>query len=175
MKDLRVLELNADFVPLNLVPLSTISWQKAFKKIYENIAIPVSYYEDEWVHTPTEKFKVPSVIVLAEYKKFKVHAKWSKFNVKLRDNFTCQYCKTRFSERSLTIDHVKPKSHGGKHSWTNSVTACKKCNQEKKNDHRIIPKHKPHRPTYHELVIKLLKYREVRHPDWKLYVQQYIK
>jgi len=43
MKDLMVLELNADYMPLNLVPLSTIHWQKAFKKIYEGIAIPVSF------------------------------------------------------------------------------------------------------------------------------------
>ena len=175
MKDLKVLELNADFTPLNLVPLSTITWQKAFKKIIEGVAVPVSFYKDEWVRTPTTKYKVPSVIALANYKAFKVHAKWSKFNVKLRDNFTCQYCMTRFSHRSLTIDHIKPKSHGGKHSWKNSVTACKRCNQAKKNDANIRPKRMPRQPTYYELAVKMLKFKEIKHPEWKLYVQHIIK
>ena len=171
MKDLKVLVLNADFIPLNLVPISTISWQKCFKLTVEGIAVPIKYYVDEVVHTSKETFPVPSVIVLKEYKHFKKYAKWSKFNIKLRDEFKCQYCMKRFSNRSLTIDHVKPKSHGGKHSWSNSVTACKPCNQGKKNDHRIVPKKKPHRPTYYELAKKMLKYKAVKNPHWTDYVK----
>ena len=130
MKDLKVLVLNADFIPLNLVPISTISWQKAFKLTVEGIAVPIKFHENEVVHTSTTEYPVPSVIVLKEYKHFKKYAKWSKFNTKLRDEFHCQYCMKRHSARSLTIDHVFPKSKGGKHGWLNSVTACKKCNQE---------------------------------------------
>jgi len=171
MKDLKVLVLNADFIPLNLVPISTIPWQKAFKLTVEGIAVPVKFYEDEFVRTPNTKYPVPSVIVLKEFKHFKKYAKWSKFNVKLRDEFKCQYCHKKFSNRSLTIDHVKPKSLGGKHSWTNSVTACKPCNQGKKNDHRIIPERKPYRPTYYELAKKMLAYKQVHNPDWEVYVK----
>jgi hypothetical protein len=35
--------------------------------------------------------------------------------------------------RDLSRDHVVPVSHGGRDSWTNSVTACKKCNIRKAN------------------------------------------
>ena len=131
--NLSVLELNADFMPLHLVPLSTISWQKAFKKIVEGIAVPVAYHEGEYVRTPREKLPVPSVIIMKDYKHFNKHAKWSKYNVKLRDEFICQYCDKRFSAKALTIDHVHPKSKGGKFTWENSVAACKTCNNEKKN------------------------------------------
>ena len=66
-----VLVLNADFIPLNLVPISTISWQKCFKLTVEGIAVPIKYYVDEVVHTSKETFPVPSVIVLKEYKHLK--------------------------------------------------------------------------------------------------------
>ena len=171
MKDLKVLVLNADFIPLNLVPISTISWQKCFKLTVEGIAVPIKYYEDEVVRTATEEFPVPSVIVLKEYKHFKKYAKWSKSNIKLRDDFKCQYCGKRFSHRSLTIDHVKPRSHGHGHSWTNSVAACKPCNQKKKNDTHIVPLRKPYRPTYYELAKKMLKHKKITNPHWADYVQ----
>lgn len=170
MEDLKVLVLNADFIPLNLVPISTITWQKAFKLTTEGIAVPIKYYVDKYVRTPSTQYPVPSVIVLKEFKYFKKHAKWSKFNVKLRDEFHCQYCGKRGSNRSLTIDHVIPKKYGGKHSWTNSVTACKPCNNTKGHKKGIVPIRKPYRPTYHELAKKMLSYKEIRHPDWTIYI-----
>jgi hypothetical protein len=48
-----------------------------------------------------------------------------------RDNYTCQYCNTKKPHRELTLDHVFPKSRGGKDTWENLTTACKKCNNEK--------------------------------------------
>lgn len=171
MKDLKVLVLNADFIPLNLVPISTIHWQKAFKLTVEGLAVPIKYYKDEVVHTVDSEYPVPSVIVLKKYKQFKKHAKWSKFNVKLRDNFKCQYCGKTHSSKSLTIDHVHPKAAGGKHSWTNSVAACKPCNQLKKDHLHMKPLRKPIRPTYYELAKKLLKHNTIRRSEWREYVQ----
>ena len=170
--NLQVLELNADFMPLHLVPLSTIPWWKAFKKIYEGIAIPVSFHEGEYVHTPHEKFPVPSVIIMKDYKHFNKHAKWSKYNVKLRDDFVCQYCAKRFSSKALTIDHVHPKSKGGQFTWPNSVAACKKCNNEKKNtiNYRVWkPIREPYRPNYYELAKKMLKHKNIE-PEWAQYL-----
>lgn len=171
MEHLKVLVLNADFIPLNLVPVSAVPWQDAFTIICKGNAVPVKFYEDKFIHTPTKEYQVPSVIVLKDYKHFNKHAKWSKFNVKLRDDFKCQYCGVRHSARSLTIDHVLPKSMGGKHSWINSVTACKQCNQEKKNNHRVVPKVKPYKPTYYELAKKLVKHKSVENADWVKYIE----
>jgi len=171
MKDLRVLVLNADFIPLNLVPVSTIGWKEAFTLITKDHAVPIKFYDGEFVNTPSTKYPVPSVIVVKDYKYFKKHAKWSKFNVKLRDGFKCQYCGKRFSEGSLTIDHVTPKSHGGKHSWTNSTTACKPCNQGKGANKKVKPIKEPYRPTYHELAKKFLEYKSITNADWKPYLE----
>lgn len=171
MKNLKTLVLNADFMPLNLVPLSEISWCDAFTIICKGNAVPIKFYENEYVHTPSTKYPVPSVIVLKTYKHFKKHAKWSKYNVKLRDDFKCQYCNTRYSARSLTIDHVLPRSLGGKLNWTNTVTACKPCNQGKKNNPSIVPKTKPIMPTYYQLAKKLIQHRGVENEDWKQYIE----
>lgn len=48
-----------------------------------------------------------------------------------RDVYTCAYCGVSFRDHQLTNDHIVPKSRGGQHSWTNCVTACKRCNHRK--------------------------------------------
>ncbi len=57
--------------------------------------------------------------------------RFSRTNIFLRDQFSCQYCGQRFSKMSLTLDHVVPVVQGGRTSWENIVTACKECNQRK--------------------------------------------
>lgn len=59
--------------------------------------------------------------------------KYSRRNVYQRDENTCQYCHRKFPKDKLTLDHVVPKSRGGKSSWTNVVTCCKRCNECKGN------------------------------------------
>lgn len=92
----------------------------------------------------------PSVIRLVEYKYIPVRMQVvTKKNIYLRDNHTCQYCGRRFHGSELTLDHVLPRSRGGRNTWENLVTACKKCNQAKdartpeeagmKLLHRVIP------------------------------------
>lgn len=169
--NLRVLELNADFMPLNLIPLSTISWREAFKKLVEGVAVPISYHEGVFVNTPHQTLPVPSVIIMKDYKHFNKHAKYSKFNVKLRDRFHCQYCDKRFSAKALTIDHVyKAKSHGGRLIWENSVAACKPCNGKKKNEYRMRPLRKPYRPDYYELAKVMIEYQGVMDSQWAQYI-----
>ena len=48
-----------------------------------------------------------------------------------RDDNMCMYCGGEFADSSLTRDHVKPLSRGGKDRWSNVVTACKSCNTRK--------------------------------------------
>jgi hypothetical protein len=48
-----------------------------------------------------------------------------------RDDHLCLYCGGRFSARSLSRDHVRPVSKGGKDRWNNVVTACIRCNNYK--------------------------------------------
>ena len=166
--DYKVLCLNADFTPLCSVPLSTIPWQEAMRLTYQEKAFPLDFYDDV-IHTPTEEFYVPSIIVLASYKKLKKIARYSKSNVKLRDNYKCGYCLKRVSKRALTIDHVKPKSKGGRLTWINSISACKSCNH-KKADRILKPKVKPYIPTYHQLAKKQRDTNTKLNPQWAQYV-----
>ena len=48
-----------------------------------------------------------------------------------RDQHLCMYCGREFHSHELTRDHVVPRSRGGKNTWTNVVTACRRCNHYK--------------------------------------------
>ena len=56
---------------------------------------------------------------------------FTRFNVFLRDNFTCQYCNHHFSANELTFDHLTPRCMNGKTTWHNVVSACTNCNLKK--------------------------------------------
>ena len=68
-----------------------------------------------------------------EYVKSKREPAFTRFNVFLRDNFTCQYCGNKQRTKDLTFDHVVPRSNGGKTNWGNVVSACSPCNFKKGN------------------------------------------
>jgi HNH endonuclease len=48
-----------------------------------------------------------------------------------RDCNMCAYCGIVYKDEKLSIDHVIPRAHGGRHTWTNTVTSCKPCNHAK--------------------------------------------
>jgi len=126
------LVLNADFQPLSYFPLSTWSWQNALKAVFLNRVNVVSEY-NEIVRSPSIEFKLPSVISLRDYIPLPSKAAFTRFNVFLRDKFTCQYCNEIFRAEELTFDHVCPRSKGGRTEWTNVVTSCRTCNTKKGN------------------------------------------
>ena len=72
--------------------------------------------------------RLPSVVSLKTYIKPSRQPAFTRFNVFLRDRFTCQYCNTR---EELTFDHVIPRSKGGTTTWENVVAACSCCNLRK--------------------------------------------
>ena len=168
---MRTLVLNADFIPLNLVPLSTVTWQEAMCLWTQDKAVPVAYHNGKVVHSPSKTFQVPSVLLLKGFKQYTKYAKWSKRNVKVRDGFHCQYCGKKFSENSLTIDHVMPKARGGDSSWENTVAACKPCNAKKKDELKMRPIKAATRPTYYQLAKMLLEKERIKHPEWAEYMR----
>jgi len=129
----RTLVLNADFRPLNYFPLSICSWQEAIKALHLGRVEVVSEY-DKAVRSPSIEIKIPSVICLKRYiKAQKEVPSLTRANLFLRDEFICQYCENDFSNRELTMDHLIPKSKGGKTNWNNIATSCHKCNSAKGN------------------------------------------
>src|SRR5215470_18756394 len=118
------LVLNADYRPLSYFPLSICSWQEALKNVFLERVNVVDEY-DEIVRTPTREFKIPAIISLKTYVKPPRQPAFTRFNVFLRDLFTCQYCGVK---HELTFDHVIPRSRGGRTTWHNVVAACSPCN-----------------------------------------------
>ena len=148
------LVLNADFRPLSYFPLSLWSWQDAVKAVVLDRVNIVSQY-DRVVHSPRTNIRLPSVISLKEYVPASRRPAFTRFNVFLRDCFTCQYCGESFPTPELTFDHVIPRSKGGRTSWENVVTCCQSCNLIKGNrlprQCGMIPLSPPFPPSAYEL------------------------
>ena len=164
--------LNADASPISVIPLSIISWEEAIQKMVSDKATVLEWYDDWVVHSANWETKVPAVMILKEYQKKKTGVRFSKQNVFLRDSYTCQYCAESVTGRTATLDHVLPVSHGGKSTFENTVCACASCNANKGNDRKIVPKIKPLKPTYFQLVDKRKKMKfDLRHPSWAMYLE----
>ncbi len=89
-------------------------------------------YGDDVIHTPRMVLKVPRVVVLQAYDRMpRTQVRFSRQNVYLRDGFTCQYCGKVFPRAQLNLDHVVPRSQGGRTSWENVVCSCVRCNLNK--------------------------------------------
>ncbi|MCL5037260.1 MAG: HNH endonuclease [Chloroflexi bacterium] len=122
-----VLVLNQTYEVLNATSI-----RRAMKLLFSGKAEMVKG-NGKSLHTPTTSYMIPSVVRLGYY----VKIPWKKVpltrkNVLLRDDFTCQYCGKR-SMKGMTVDHVIPRSLGGKTEWENVACACKECNNIKKN------------------------------------------
>ncbi len=88
--------------------------------------------DDYCIHTVNFKIKVPEVIVLTFFNGvYRREIKFSRRNIFERDKNTCQYCGNRFKKWELTLDHVIPRSVGGRSTWENLVLACVPCNVRK--------------------------------------------
>lgn len=152
--------LNANGLPLSVIPLSTYSWQEAIKMVYSEKCSIIDEYDDLFVHSPTTEMKVPAVMMLNEYHYINQTVDYNRNHILLRDDYTCQYCglESYNDQRCLTMDHVTPRFLGGTTGFHNIVTACHSCNMEKAHYTKMKPKNLPKRPTYYQLVFKRIKY-----------------
>lgn len=127
LEDCPALVLNADYTPLSYYPLSLWPWQTAIKAMFLDRVTVVECYQRR-AHSPSWDIPVPSVIALKQYVKHDEFPAFTRFNLFLRDSFSCQYCG---SGEHLTFDHVIPRRLGGRTSWDNIAAACASCNMKK--------------------------------------------
>ncbi|CAN5783786.1 HNH endonuclease [soil metagenome] len=127
LRDHPALVLNADYRPLSYLPLSLWPWQEAIKARFLGRVIVLAEY-DHLVRSPSIEIRIPSVVVLKDYVRPARSSAFTRFNLFLRDEFTCQYCGLK---DSLTFDHVVPRSRGGRTTWDNVVASCGPCNLHK--------------------------------------------
>lgn len=119
-----VLVLNANFEPLNVCDT-----RRALGLILTGKADLVVNGRGV-IHTVSREIPRPSIIRLGEMvQRPRPRVKLTRREIFRRDNYTCQYCGRRSGE--MTVDHVLPRHLGGKHIWTNVVTACPACNHQK--------------------------------------------
>lgn len=84
------------------------------------------------VHGVSFSFSAPEVVILTGTNVFpQPRVVFSRRNIFKRDHFACQYCGARPRIQELTIDHVVPKSAGGRSTWENCVVSCRECNEQK--------------------------------------------
>jgi 5-methylcytosine-specific restriction endonuclease McrA len=127
LKHRPALVLNADYRPLSYYPLSLWPWQDAVKAAWLNRVDIIAEYDDV-ARSPSMEIRIPSVVVLRDFVKPQKKVAFTRFNLFLRDEFSCQYCGTT---GDLTFDHVVPRASGGVTSWENVVAACSRCNLHK--------------------------------------------
>jgi 5-methylcytosine-specific restriction endonuclease McrA len=140
----------------------------------EWITLPVRE-QDESVHTVRGQIRLPTVIVAVNYAKVpKKRPKLCARTIRERDGNRCQYTGRMLRPDEGSLDHVVPRSRGGKDAWENLVWSAKEVNQRKADR---LP---------HEAGLKLLKTPRapkelpamafIRNPhdvaDWKLFVEE---
>ena len=164
--------LTPDYMPADFLPLSVIGWQDCIRLLCLDKIRPVHLYEDRWIRGGRMSIQLPSVAVTTDHFNFrKGRVRFSRHLLYVRDLFTCQYCGEQFNHRELSIDHVTPRCDGGKTTWENCVTSCKRCNLHK-GYKKWTPINRPYRPDYYTLAAKRMEMPiHVPHRSWIPYLR----
>jgi 5-methylcytosine-specific restriction endonuclease McrA len=143
MLNSAVLVLNRNFQPIHVTNV-----RRAFSLLYQGVARAVDEQyrlydfedwsqlsaarEEESVRTIAKAIRIPRVLVLSVFEKMpKARVRFSRLNIYVRDQDVCQYCSKHLRRSELNLDHVVPRSQGGRTCWENVVVSCIKCNLTK--------------------------------------------
>ena len=87
---------------------------------------------DEAIGTPRGAIPIPRVLLLEGYNRVpRAPLRLSRRHVYMRDDYSCQYCGGQPGLKELNLDHVVPRSRGGRSTWENLVTSCRTCSLRK--------------------------------------------
>lgn len=162
--------LNTSGQPISQFPVSVIDWRRAVKLYFQDRITVLNWYDDWEISSPNFTMNVPATIMTKKYHNINRHVRFSRFNVHLRDEFKCCYCGKHETYRELTMDHVLPRSKGGKTSWTNIVSACKTCNRDKGSE-LWKPMRSPVEPNEYQLAALRSRFPfQVKHASWLDYL-----
>jgi len=121
----QVSVLNATYQPLGATKMG-----RAMALVLRGEAVVEEEDPLRLIHHKGGSFPWPLVIRMLRYIKVPVRYGeqiWSKSGVLKRDGYTCGYC----GKHGDTIDHILPRSKGGKDTWLNTVACCSPCNLKK--------------------------------------------
>ena len=139
-----VLVLNRHYQPIHVTNV-----RRAFSLLYLGVArvidpefktfdfeswaeLSVEVHGGDFIRSVNRAIRVPRVIVLQLYDRIpKTKVRFSRHNIYMRDGNTCQYCGRSLPRTDLNLDHVVPRSQGGRTTWENVVCCCIDCNLAK--------------------------------------------
>ena len=125
----KVILLNTSYEPLGI-----ISAPRALRLVWKEAAQVVELDGDRVLRSPRFVFPVPAVVRLVEYidiRKRQGRTANLRMGIMARDRFRCQYCGVKATAFELTLDHILPRSRGGRSEPENLCASCKICNQRK--------------------------------------------
>lgn len=169
------LVLNANYDVMKIV-----KWQKAITWIFLGKVDVIEEY-GEYVNSPSIKLKKPAVVRFNRMIKAKYKVpRFSREHIYARDRYTCLYCGVKLTYSQLTLDHIIPRSRGGKSTWTNCASCCIGCNVRKANK---TPKEanmelllQPYHPNPNEAFLLSLRAKLDNAPEiWKNYCVSLMK
>jgi len=160
-------------------PIAVIGIPRAMNLLLAGKALVIEE-TGNFLRTVRRQFAIPSVIALKHYINVpRRQAPWSRKGVLIRDHYQCIYCGALpgetlqgkvLTKSSMTIDHLTPRSRGGKDTWTNTACACPRCNHRKSNK---LPHEagmrllwEPRRPRTNYVVLEFGTENE----SWKRYI-----
>ncbi len=174
----KVLVLNRAYMPIHVT-----SVRRALSLLYQDIARAVdaqyrTFDFESWAELAESEdriglvgraIRVPRVILLLAYDRVpKRYVRFSRYNIFARDANRCQYCGIQYARSELNLDHVIPRSRGGRSVWENVVCSCLRCNRVKggrtptEAGMRLI--HVPRRPEWTPFMLETFSLRRYR--EW---------
>ena len=180
MLNSNVLVLNRSYLPIHVTTV-----RRAFTLIFQGTALAVghdygTFDFESWMRQSMQRveaigtsrgpIRVPRVILLVRFDRVpKRHVRYSRINIFARDKLTCQYCGVKPHRSELNLDHVIPRTLGGRSTWTNVACSCIGCNRKQggrtpvQAGMRLI--RKPSRPRWSP-VLSVVNGRE-GYPEWR--------
>lgn len=167
----RVLLLNASYEALG-----TVDVPRAVRLIWKRTAQVVERDGERVLRSQHFTFEVPSVIRLVEYvdvRKRRNSSGKQRLRILMRDRWKCQYCGVRGTQFDLTLDHIHPRSRGGRSDVENLCAACKSCNQRKGDrtpDEARMPLLATPSALRYGLDKAALRHHAESRPEWRPYL-----
>ncbi|MBA7486097.1 hypothetical protein ES707_21650 [subsurface metagenome] len=150
--DCNVLVLNKHYMAIRIVGARR-AFSLLFRELAEVVSLEADRYSNydfqswcevsqlrrhfepdghDWVSTVNFYIAVPRIIRLLFYDRLpRNEVKFNRRNIFARDKNNCQYCGKRYPTSELSLDHIIPRSIGGKSVWENIVCSCTQCNVKK--------------------------------------------
>jgi 5-methylcytosine-specific restriction endonuclease McrA len=135
---------------------------------------------DRVLRSPSFEFPAPSVVRLLAFvdvRKRRSQGGGMRTKILMRDRYRCQYCGGKGTGAELTLDHIVPRSRGGRTHPENLCASCKRCNQRKGDrtpDEARMPLLSEPSALLYDLERAALRHAALVRPDWAKYLEPWV-